>query len=207
MNEQNPVAEPANTRSHIASVATKLFAHQGFDGTSVRDIVEAAGVTKPVLYYYFKSKEDLFVTLIHEAYSTFIRLIEETTQVSAPFPDKLKKIIHLYFEDCEQNEEEDLIRLIFMTFFGPRRNRPPESFLALEQRHFEILRQFFQEGIEQGYGNKDSAEENVMHFWGEITIYLLLLLRGGPMPDRFEDHIYMFMLRGIACQTISSNSS
>ena len=40
-----------------------LFAEKGYASTSVREIVEGAGVTKPVLYYYFKSKEELFESI------------------------------------------------------------------------------------------------------------------------------------------------
>ena len=40
----------------IARVAARLFAADGYDATSVRNIVEAAAVTKPTLYYYFSSR-------------------------------------------------------------------------------------------------------------------------------------------------------
>ena len=51
--EMSPVAR------HIARAAARLFAERGYDATSVREIVEAAGVAKPTLYYYFRSKEGL----------------------------------------------------------------------------------------------------------------------------------------------------
>ncbi len=49
----------ALTKKAILRVAARLFATRGFEATSVREIVEAAGVTKPTLYYYFGSKEGL----------------------------------------------------------------------------------------------------------------------------------------------------
>ena len=53
----------------LLRAATTLFAEHGFDGTSVQEIVEAAGVTKGAMYHYFASKEDLLsmsdVTTIH----------------------------------------------------------------------------------------------------------------------------------------------
>src|SRR5579863_2505476 len=54
----NPVAR------HIARVAARLFADRGYDATSVREIVEAAGVAKPTLYYHFQSKEGLASALL-----------------------------------------------------------------------------------------------------------------------------------------------
>ena len=56
--ELSPVAR------HIARAAARLFAERGYDATSVREIVEAAGVAKPTLYYYFRSKEGLAQALL-----------------------------------------------------------------------------------------------------------------------------------------------
>ena len=51
--------EASPAAADIARVAARLFASRGFDATSVREIVEGAGVAKPTLYYYFQSKEGL----------------------------------------------------------------------------------------------------------------------------------------------------
>jgi AcrR family transcriptional regulator len=48
----------------IARAAARLFAERGYDATSVREIVEAAGVTKPTLYYHFGSKQGLAEALL-----------------------------------------------------------------------------------------------------------------------------------------------
>lgn len=54
------IDEGEGARERILREATRLFGHAGYAGASVREVVEAAGVTKPTLYYYFKNKEDLF---------------------------------------------------------------------------------------------------------------------------------------------------
>ena len=56
--------EMSSVARHIARVAARLFAQHGYDATSVREIVEAAGVAKPTLYYYFRSKEGLAQALL-----------------------------------------------------------------------------------------------------------------------------------------------
>ena len=48
-----------DTRARIQSVALELFAEQGYERTSLREIAERLGVTKAALYYHFKSKEDI----------------------------------------------------------------------------------------------------------------------------------------------------
>ena len=56
-----------NARERLLETATELFAEKGYAAASVREIVEKAGVSKPVLYYYFKSKEGLFYAILEWA--------------------------------------------------------------------------------------------------------------------------------------------
>ncbi|BCJ50383.1 hypothetical protein Asp14428_18580 [Actinoplanes sp. NBRC 14428] len=50
----------------ILDRATALFAERGFAGTSLQDVAEASGLTRPALYYYFSSKEELLARLVRE---------------------------------------------------------------------------------------------------------------------------------------------
>ena len=52
-------APRTDTRSRVQKVALELFAEQGYEKTSLREIAERLGVTKAALYYHFKSKEDI----------------------------------------------------------------------------------------------------------------------------------------------------
>ncbi|MFI7100696.1 TetR/AcrR family transcriptional regulator [Streptomyces sp. NPDC050161] len=54
----------ARTREDILRVALKLFTEKGFEATSIRDISEALGLTKSALYYHFRNKEEIVVSLM-----------------------------------------------------------------------------------------------------------------------------------------------
>ena len=54
----------AETRRHLEDVAAQLFAERGYAATTVDEIVERAGVSKPALYRHFESKKDLYLTLL-----------------------------------------------------------------------------------------------------------------------------------------------
>src|SRR5689334_8474004 len=58
------MALPQDTRTRALDVARRLFTQHGYDRTSLREIAEALGVTKAALYYHFRSKEELLVTLV-----------------------------------------------------------------------------------------------------------------------------------------------
>ncbi len=54
------------TRAAVLEHAARLFAAKGFEGTSFADIAEAAGLTRPAVYHYFASKDDMLGTLVAE---------------------------------------------------------------------------------------------------------------------------------------------
>jgi AcrR family transcriptional regulator len=64
------------TRERIQQVALELFAEQGYEKTSLREIAERLGVTKAALYYHFRSKEDIVRSLIEDSFRQTDELIE-----------------------------------------------------------------------------------------------------------------------------------
>ncbi|MFB7737333.1 TetR/AcrR family transcriptional regulator [Streptomyces sp. NPDC056112] len=65
-----------NTRQRIQDVALELFAEQGYEKTSLREIAERLDVTKAALYYHFKTKEEILVSLFESLTRPMEELIE-----------------------------------------------------------------------------------------------------------------------------------
>jgi AcrR family transcriptional regulator len=65
-----------DTRSRLRELALELFAEQGYEKTSLREIAERLGVTKAALYYYFKSKEDIVASLVEDYVAQLDELID-----------------------------------------------------------------------------------------------------------------------------------
>ncbi|MEU8030159.1 TetR/AcrR family transcriptional regulator [Streptomyces sp. NPDC049099] len=65
-----------NTRQRIQDVALELFAEQGYEKTSLREIAERLDVTKAALYYHFKTKEEIIVSLFEDLTKPIEDLIE-----------------------------------------------------------------------------------------------------------------------------------
>ena len=59
-------SDAGNTRQRIQDVALELFAEQGYEKTSLREIAERLDVTKAALYYHFKTKEDILISLFED---------------------------------------------------------------------------------------------------------------------------------------------
>jgi AcrR family transcriptional regulator len=66
-------------REQLLDVAVEVFARAGYHETSMNDVAEAAGVTKPVLYQHFESKRELYQALLDEVGARMLGAIVEAT--------------------------------------------------------------------------------------------------------------------------------
>ncbi|MYX09200.1 TetR family transcriptional regulator [Streptomyces sp. SID8375] len=89
------------TREQIAQTALRLFAERGFGATSLQDIANEMGFTKPALYYYFRSKDDLLEALAAPALDRLECLAEVIGRHSATPAARrglLAELLDLYLE-------------------------------------------------------------------------------------------------------------
>ncbi|MCW2930330.1 MAG: TetR family transcriptional regulator [Actinomycetia bacterium] len=84
-----------DTRVRIQRVALELFAEQGYERTSLREIAERLGVTKAALYYHFKSKEDIVRSFTEDHFTRLDALIEWAAQ-QPPGPATRHEILARY---------------------------------------------------------------------------------------------------------------
>ncbi|MCC0096270.1 TetR/AcrR family transcriptional regulator [Streptomyces flavotricini] len=76
MSSSSPQARRGNTRQRIQDVALELFAEQGYEKTSLREIAERLEVTKAALYYHFKTKEDIIISVFEDLTRPIDELID-----------------------------------------------------------------------------------------------------------------------------------
>ena len=93
----------SQTRGKILRSALKHFAECGYAGASVQAIVDAARVTKPTLYYYFKSKAGLFQALIDWAHDERYRLMCEASEGVGELSSQLTEVLAALFEFINGN--------------------------------------------------------------------------------------------------------
>ena len=73
----------AARRRQLLDSALDVFAARGYHGASMNDVADAAGVTKPVLYQHFDSKQDLYLALLEEVGRRLITAIAKATAGAA----------------------------------------------------------------------------------------------------------------------------
>ena len=135
------------TKARIEQVARREFARQGFDATSIRQIAAEARITKPVLYYYFKNKRDLFLSLLEEAVAPLCDEVERIAAGHGTPRDRMTRIIAAVLRFAEKRPDE--FRLLHRAV--ERREREVQV-LAQKyfRRNFRAISGVLQEGVERG---------------------------------------------------------
>jgi AcrR family transcriptional regulator len=121
--------DPVGRRQEILDASLDLFARQGFQGTSVREIARAVGVNEATLYHYFGSKAeilDAIIDLLLEERAGAMTLAEDP---HASLEDLLRELTMSLLERFRAERERKLVRLLMIE--GPR--------LAVEGR-YPVLR-------------------------------------------------------------------
>ncbi len=88
------------TQTQILDQAKRLFRQSGFAAISISAIVEAVGITKPTLYYYFADKESLYAAVLCEALSNANRYIVAGMAGRATCREKLYSLSKGFFRNC-----------------------------------------------------------------------------------------------------------
>jgi AcrR family transcriptional regulator len=84
-----------STRTRIQHVALELFAEQGYDKTSLRELAQRLGMTKASLYYYFKSKDDIVQGLVDELLAAIDEVVDWSRE-HEPTPQHRRELIERY---------------------------------------------------------------------------------------------------------------
>ena len=90
------------TRKKILEAAEEIFANKGLAGARVDEIAKMAGVNKRMIYAYFESKENLYVTVLKIVYSRLAELEKTIDSLASP-EDAVRKFIQGYFKFLNDN--------------------------------------------------------------------------------------------------------
>ncbi len=156
-------------REAILSCAKRLFARKGYDATSMDEVSKCADVNKALIYYHFKSKENLYSTiLLHSISSIHDSIKARMDEISNP-EEGLKIYIDAFYMEAIKNNAFFRILMREVASDGVHLSKKVlETFLGV----LDILKEIIESGVEKGvFGERDTK---VVHFLivGTISFYL-----------------------------------
>jgi len=173
-------------KKQLIDIAMKLFSEQGFDGTSTREIAEAAGVNEAIIFRHFKTKEDLYWAVLADRVERRgrNRRIRELLESDGDFREVLVSIAEILLDRTA--DDAAVTRLLF---YSALRNRDLSDrfFQTYAHEKFDLLADFVRQGIE---GRRFRAVDPLVaarSFVGMIIYhYLVQELFGGSRYQTFS---------------------
>lgn len=107
----------ARTKEDIIASAARVFARDGFSGSTMEAIAREADYTAPALYTYFKSKDEIFAGLVEALTEEFLGVFEEPTLSGITFVQRLELLLGSLFGLAERRREA------FVVFFSLTTNQ------------------------------------------------------------------------------------
>lgn len=110
-----PVAKESSRRTQIMVSGLEVFAEKGFHLASMDDIADRAGVSKPILYQHFSSKQDFYLGVLDERVDVLVQQINDAIDGAEGNRNRLEAAIACYFKLVDDADHG--FRLIFESDF------------------------------------------------------------------------------------------
>lgn len=187
----------------LVKAATELFTRKGYAATSVREIVEAAGVSKPVLYYWFGNKEGIYLALMEEPFRKFTDLLDDCRNSGGSARRRLLDLFDRVFLLLLEYLEG--ARLMYAIYYGPPQGAPFFDFDAYHRHFQQTIRELAEEGMEAGELRREHVDDVMWLLLGTFNVAMEEQLCGRPDRPAGIDltglrRMLLLLLRGLAPQ-------
>jgi len=132
-------------REKLYAAAARVFARKGYAATTVREIVQQAGVTKPVLYYYFGSKEGIYRAVLETARNDFEERIDAVEKLRGSASLRVRRLCEEVFSLLHKHL--DATRLMHSAYYGPPQGAPSFDFDRVLFRLHDAVRKIIRQGV------------------------------------------------------------
>ena len=155
-------------RDRLLTGALELFTRKGYAATTVREIVTAAGVTKPALYYHFGKKEGIYLELMSNASAKFVALLDASLHEQGSVTERLLHLCDQVFSLFIDNI--DVARLMYAIYYGPPQGAPFFDFESSQFKFRQRIRCLIKDGIRRGEFQKGRIEDMAWATLGALNV-------------------------------------
>lgn len=161
-----------DNRQAILDSALTLFYEKGYDAVGVQQIVDAAGVTKPTLYYYFGSKQGLLSCLLEEQFSRLETQMEKVKDAPEKIQDKLYHTARIFLNGA--SAEPEFYLLMLALFYSGRKSEGFQTVYPLIERYYRIFVEIFEHASQELGNMRGRQRQFAVGFSGMLNHYLML---------------------------------
>jgi len=152
------MAKNESTKDIIAKAAVSCFAKQGLTNTSIQDIANEANVSKSLVFYYYKNKENLFIYLVKNQQNTNLEEIKKIIENCNNPLDQFKNIIDKIFSHIKDKNHLDLIKIVHEEFMKNSLNQINNEIELYVHEVIDLISNVIDRCIEQEYFRKINSK-------------------------------------------------
>lgn len=150
-----------DTKLKIVKAAWELFYKQGYDDTTIEEIVDESGTSKGSFYHYFESKDALLGSLAY-LFDEKYEELEKTLDFDAPILDTLIFLNQELFDMIDNKIDRDLISKLYSTQLVRRGER---SLLDNDRLYYKLLKRLMATGQERGELTTDISASDMVRLY------------------------------------------
>ena len=185
----------------ILSAAKRVFSRKGYEATTVEDIALEAGFGKASLYFYFKRKKEVFLSLIKDGLEGQRKLLKEVMNSQLSNVERLEAVLSKMFEYVRENQE--FMRIVHSESqkLYATTLKEVRSYIIKEHRNtMEGITSIVRDGIKSGEFRKVEPTLAAASFMGIIrsVIFDWLVKDEKSPPDRYKPMVMDIFLKGIS---------
>jgi AcrR family transcriptional regulator len=154
------------SNDRILLKALELFSAKGYDATSVREICEAAGVTKPTLYHFYGSKEGVYRAIVEGALARFQDDMIAALRAEGSLRDRLVAMAGAYVDATLR--QPDLARFIMALIHNPPRSAPATDFVGFYDAILGALARAIETAAARGQVAPGPTDVRILVFMGAL---------------------------------------
>ena len=195
-----PRKNARNTKGRIISAAWKLFYEQGYENTTVEDIVFESETSKGSFYHYFEGKDALLGSLSVLFDEKYEELIDELK----PETDAVEKLVFLNRELFTMIDNSVSLELLARLFSSQLVTRGEKHLLDRNRTYFKLLQQIVREGLERGELRSDMSANEIVKAYAMFERALMYdwCLSGGEYAlARYAAQMMPMFLEGFRAKT------
>ena len=185
-----------DNREKILTSALDLFYARGYDAVGIQQIVDAAGLTKPTMYYYFGSKRGLLDALLGEQYEKLERCIDQAAVYNGDFPETLFLVAKAFFHFVSENRK--VYSFMLALFYTGQENEGHKAVEPLISRYYRKITGLF-EAAAPKLGNMNGRQKQfALGFQGLLDMTFLRVRSQTPEHEAIV--LDEMQIRGIVKQ-------
>lgn len=184
-------------KEQILATAQQMFSHQGYHGTTMRDIAQALNMQGGSLYAHITAKEDILWEIVNRAADEFLMAVTPGVDAPGPASDRLRAMLHAHVHVVARNLENATVFFHEWRFLGEARRT---ALTARRDAYEACFRQVIAQGIAAGeFPHADARMGTLLVLSAGNWLYQWFRPGGTLSADDVADQFADMIIAGLRC--------